>query len=326
MLRSILVALALLTCAAPHAIAQPVDQEAVEMRAHRAFALWVQRVMDLLERTSVINDVFNQFVEGADPNEDQEAFLVHARPVRDRAREARQALAQMEAELNGIGPFVAEGAPEEYSVIAETILRDSRTYVQNMDGLLAQVIALVDAMERNDRAQVEAIAPRLLQSVGYLVEGQIVMLRARQQLAAPTDSAFHGLGAMIAMYEGMRAIVMPNVRDRAAVLIEASQSAARWGASGRAALARQRADLSQTASREAAIGAQVFDLEEQFYRATDRVIELLESAAQESSRISPSALNIRYMPRLSEIELRYQQINQQQIDLFAQLTEADNPL
>jgi hypothetical protein len=188
------------------------------------------------------------------------------------------------------------------------------------------MIALIDAMASNDEAAVQRVAPRLVRSAGYLVEGQIVTLRARQQIIPTTESAYHSMGAMIAMYEGMRAIVMPNVIDRDAALIEAAQSAARWGVSGRAALAESVAQLPEVASREREISAQILTIEEQFYVANDQLIELLEAAATDAATHDQRYLNLTYMPRVTAIEMRYQELNQQQMTLFAQLTEADNPL
>jgi hypothetical protein len=321
----VLLALALFMTTAAPAVAQP-NAEAVEMRASRAFALWSRDLSTMLERANVVIDVFTRFMQGSAPNESRETFLTRAAELRSGAIQGRAVLAQMQRDLDAMQPFAAEGAPESYLVLSEAMLRDTKTYLDNLDTLLGLMVESIDALQHDDQAALQRIMPRLLQGMSYLIEGQIVTVRTRQQMVEPTESAYHSLGTMIALYEGMRAIAMPNVPDRAAAIIEAAQSASRWGISGRAALAQAVAELPEIASRERHIMSQMLALEEQFYLANDRVIEVLEAAAREVAQHGEVRRGTGYIMELSEIELRYQALTQQEIELFAQLTNADNPL
>jgi hypothetical protein len=148
------------------------------------------------------------------------------------------------------------------------------------------------------------------------------MFRGRQRTVPQDESAYHSLGAMVALYEGMSALIMPNVENRQARVTAAAQSAETWGASGRAALARQRAGLVGFPPNQQTVIDEMFNLEGQFYAANDRVVTLLRAAAQEAAAgASSQQLNSRYTGQIAAIEVEYQRINARQVELYSQLTQ-----
>jgi hypothetical protein len=155
----------------------------------------------------------------------------------------------------------------------------------------------------------------------------MVMIRARQQMIPASDSAHHSLGALHAMYEGMRVLALPNKVDRAGRINDAAQSAARWNRSGRSALAAQIAGAPQLATRERALMLEIFALEGRIYDASDRVVLLLEAASNDAAAgVSSEDLNRRYTPQLAQIEVEIMQISHRQVELYAELTEAGREL
>jgi len=316
--------LALVVACAPissPAYADPSPPAAAEMDAHRAFADWLTRLTGVLDRAGAANEAFNGFFAGYDPNANREVQLQSFRRVREHANGARQLMSQLGSEVDAMAPFSYPGAPSEYDVLSRTILSDTSQYIRNMDGVLDLIVQTVDAIESEDTATLRRLAPQLVRSAGLLVQGQVVMLRARQQIVPSSESSHHSLGAMVAMYEGMYAMIMPNVGNRSEALNAAARSAEGWGRSGRARLALARAEAAAMPARQRDIWLQMCDLEETFFAENDRVVALLQNAARDAAAgVSEGDLNIRYTPQISQVETRYQEINSQQVALFSQLT------
>lgn len=327
MLKYVLAAVALF--AAPIALpaAAQTAETGAEARAQREFALWLQNISGLLERAGVANDVFLRFSQGGSVNEGREQLLDRLRSLRPEAQSAQIALANIQVELGTVAPFRSPDAPDELELLSETILRDTGVYLRNMDSLLALTNEVIDAFERNDQPALRRIAPRLLQSVSMLIDGQILAVRTRQQMTSADDSSYHTLGAMLAMYEGMRACALPNIANRADALSAAANAAVASGQQGRAALARKAQEFSNIASRETDLLRQMFAVEERAYNVNDRVVALLRSAAQEArAGAGPDVLNTRYVPQLSMLESEFIRLNQEQVVLLGELTEAGRDL
>jgi hypothetical protein len=319
-MKQVLAALAFVLAPMGMAAAQPAAAQTDA--SERAFAEWVVRVTGVIERASAANDVFTQFYQSYDPNGGRAEQLAAMRAVRDLAGRSRPQLAALGGELNTIGPFQHPDAPAEYAEFSRSMIDDTQIYLRNMDDVLGVMIEAVDAFERDDRAAWNRIGPRLIRSASLLIDGQIVMFRGRQRTIPASESAHHSLGTMVALYEGMSALVMPDVRDRPAALNAAADSAATWGASGRAALTQQRAREMGYAPREQTLVDQMMALEQQFYAANDTAVSLLRAAAQDAaSGASGQQLNMRYTPRIAAIESEFQRLNQQQVALYAQLAQ-----
>jgi len=322
MLKRFVTALVLVLAPMSPAHADQAPSEAAEMAAYRAFGDWVQRVTTLLEEASRAGDAFNEFNASFDPNRDPRQQMAMLNAVRAHARESRALMARVESDLRAAGTFTAPGAPSELIALANALHGDSITFVRNMDGVLGLMVEAVDAIERNDQPALQRIGPQLIRSAAVLIDGQIVMLRARQQMLPPSESAYHSLGAMTALYEGMSSLLMPDVPNRAEALRTASRNAAQWGRSGRAAVTSQRAELTPLSGRERDLVSRMLDLEDQFYAENDRVVSTLENAARAvQSGTDGPALNQSFMPTLAQIEMRYQQLSQQQIALYQQMVQ-----
>jgi hypothetical protein len=313
-LAAVLFAIAALT-AAPPAYAQPAAVAQSE-DADRAFLVWMQPVLTVLERASVVNEAFQADLNPYARN-DQMMRLAFA--TRDRARGFSQLLSQLQGELRAMPRFEHPGAEEAYVLMAETIVRDTGTYLQNMDAMLGHIISLVDAMEADDDGAIQRIGPRLMQSAVLLLEGQLVTLRARQQLLHTDDTAYHALGAMMSIYESMRVAIALTHPDRAGAMIDASHAAARWSVSGRAATALARADLPTVVSRERALTEQMLVLEERFFVVNDRVVAALEAAARNAEN---RAAQQRLMELLVQAEADFMRINYSIIELTSELAGA----
>lgn len=306
-------AVALVGVSAPSAA---VAQTETVDTSERAFFVWMQPIMRILDRTTAVNDALVGDWGGA--TADAEG-LRRALAARERARGYRVLLAELQAELQTISRFDHPAAPSSYSVLADTLLRDTAAYLRNMDDMLAHLISFVDAIEADDSAAIERIAPRLLQSAVLLLEGQIVTVRARQQLVSVEDTAHHALGAMLVLYEGMRAAISPNVVDRGGVFVDLSQAAARWSASGRQALAAERTRLPELATRERALLEEMLRIEERTFAVNDRVVGYFEAAARsQGNERDMEAL----VDRLVVAEADYLRLNQRMMQLLTELAAA----
>lgn len=302
------------------AVVQPAAAQTVE--SEQAFAQWMVRVTGVVERASAVNNLLAQFQQSYNPNGDRNSQLAAVRALRGHATQSRPQLAAYGQELEAIGVFQHPGADPELVEFSRTMIADTQIYLRNMDELLSALIAATEAIERNDARAFNAVAPRLMRSASLLLEGQIVMFRGRQRIVPASESSYHGLGAMISLYEGMRAIIMPNVDNRAQQISAAANSATGWSASGRAALAVQRASLMGLTRQQQNVVDQMFALEEQFYVENDRVAALLRAAATDAAAgMDPAQLNSRYTPQVAAIEVEYQRINAQQVALYAQLAQ-----
>lgn len=321
MLKRWLVALAVAVAPLSPAYADPSPVAAAEMDAHRAFADWLTRVTGILERASAANEAFNEFFSNYDPNASREAQLQSIRRVRGHAHTARQLMAQLQSEVGAVQAFSHPGAPSEYTVLSRTMLSDTSQYLTNMDGVLDLIVQAADAIEREDGPALRRLAPQLVRSAGLLIQGQIVMLRARQQIVPSSESSHHSLGTMVAMYEGMYAMIMPGVTNRAEALNNAARSAETWGRSGRARLAQSRREAAAMPQRERDIWLRMCEVEDQYYAENDRIVALLQSASRDAAAGVPEEeLNMRYTPQISRVEMRYQELNSQQVALYSELT------
>lgn len=319
-MRYFLAALALVFTPMGMAVLQPAAAQTVD--GERAFAQWMLRVTDVVERASAVNNELSALQQSYNANGSRDAQLASMLVVRAHAMQSRPQLAAFGQELDAIGAFEHPNAPADLVQFSRTMIADTQTYLRNMDEVLATMIDAVNAFERNDRAAFNAVAPRLVRGAALLLEGQIVMFRGRQRTVPQSESAYHSLGAMVSLYEGMSALIMPNVENREARVTAAAQSAETWGVSGRAALAQQRAGLVGYPPNQQAIIDEMFNLEGQFYAANDRVVALLRAAAQEAaSGATALQLNRRYTGQIAAIEVEYQRINARQVELYSQLAQ-----
>lgn len=318
-MRYFLAALALVFTPMGMAVLQPAAAQTVD--GERAFAQWMLRVTNVVERASAVNNELSALQQSYNANGSRDAQLASMLVVRAHAVQSRPQLAAFGQELDAIGAFEHPNAPADLVQFSRTMIADTQTYLRNMDEVLATMIDAVNAFERNDRAAFNAVAPRLVRGAALLLEGQIVMFRGRQRTVPQGESAYHSLGAMVSLYEGMSALIMPNVENREARVTAAAQSAETWGVSGRAALAQQRAGLVGYPPNQAIID-EMFNLEGQFYAANDRVVALLRAAAQEAaSGATALQLNRRYTGQIAAIEVEYQRINARQVELYSQLAQ-----
>lgn len=319
-MKHFLAAIALVLAPMGVAAVQPAAAQTAE--SEQAFAQWMLRVTGTIERASAVNDLLAQFQQAYNPNADRNSQVAAVRRLREHATQSRPQLVALGQELEAIGPFQHAGADPELVEFSRTMIADTQTYLRNMDDVLGALIDATIAIERSDQRAFSAVAPRLVRSASLLLEGQIVMFRGRQRVVPASESTYHGLGAMIALYEGMRAIIMPNVANRAQQISAAADSATGWSASGRAALALQRAGLTGLTQEQRNVINQMFALEEEFYVANDRVATLLRAAATDAAAgMDPAQLNSRYTPEMAGIEVEYQRINAAQVALYAQLAQ-----
>jgi len=308
---------------APLGLAQTQPAAAQTVESEQAFAQWMLRVSAVIERASAVNNLLSEFHASYNPNASRADQLAGMRAVREHAQRSRPMLMAYGEELRAIGPFQHPGADPELVEFSRTAIEDTQIYLRNMDEILGVLIEATDAYERNDRAAFASLGPRLIRGASLLIEGQIVMFRGRQRTVPVEESAHHGLGAMVALYEGMRALVMPNVPDRAAAVNAAADNAAGWSASGRAALTRQRAMMVGFPPVQQRAIDQMFALEDQFYVANDRAVALFRAAARDAAAgASAQDLNARYTAQIAAIEVEYQRINSEQVALYSQMTQA----
>lgn len=153
----------------------------------------------------------------------REELMAFARRELPNLRQARAALRQVQAKFSAFPAY--NGDPEE-TRIAASLLKDGRDYTRRMDAAFGAVEDLLVAVVAGDDAAASAALPKLVQVGDVLIEGQIAAARSRQALFARTDGGYFIMGAMVSLYEGMKAAFNVSLRTltpaEAAVQMRAS--------------------------------------------------------------------------------------------------------
>jgi len=281
-----------------------------------AFVAWTQNVMGVLERANRASQPFLQMNFEAESPEAARATL---RNIAQQAATARTELARARAELQAMQPFTHRDAPPDSIRMSEILLRDSRSSVDNLDQLLADMIEFVGAIERGDNAEANRLLPNLNRGAVLLMRAQATTLRARQQLLDPATSTYHTVSGMASMYDGMAAIGgseadLPAL-ESAINSIRASLIAER------AALALERITLANAHPNRAAI-ADLIQTRDQYAATNEQVMRAMNAAAQDiRSGAYNDEVSLEHLRALGLLELEYQRLAQRQIEIYALLSE-----
>ncbi len=279
-----------------------------------AFIAWTQNVMAVLERANRASTPFLQM--NFDSN-DPESARATLRNLSQQAAGARAELAVARSQLDAMTPFAHPNATPEALRMSEILLRDSRASVANLDQLLNDMIAFVSAIERGDQAEINRLMPQIDRGATALMRAQATTLRARQQLLAPTSSAYHTVAGMASMYDGMASVGGANP-DLAG--LESAAEALRGSIiAERAALFLER---SSTRHPNTAVLAELMQTREQFITANERARAILLAAAQEVRAGTYSEQSgLEFLRSLGMLELEYQRISRRQMELHAILAQ-----
>ncbi len=296
--------------AAPTQVAPAPQPPAARDPAARAFADWVQRSSAALAHASQASDTLGEITS---ISSDRREFLQSLPTLRAQIARARQILVDASAELDSLGEFQFPGAQADLVELGGRLRRDGYQYIANMQGLLDAMTEFMDAVEANDARRVQAVAPRLHNSVYVMVDGQRTILRGRQQMFTPEQPVYHSLGAMIAMYDGMIAFTEEDDATRRAQLTAAAASAERWGQSDRATLEALRTQLGTLSPSDRAIVNTMLQFEEETCAVNDRVVAYLRNAIA-----APASQRIQMIQGLAQMEADYQAISMREVAAMAQ--------
>ncbi len=282
------------------------------------FIAWAQHMQSLLQRVSGGMQAMGRAGDAfGDP--DPNARLAALHQLSAAAAQARLEIAAVKPELDAVQPFTEPGANPIYYPIADSLLRNTHEMFSKLDGLLADMITLVQAVDAHDVATVRRLSPQVIQGVVVLVQGQAITLRARQATIPQTNPAYFTLSAMAAMYDGMAGLIGdgrnfdPAVLDRAADTID--QAIAQYRVSLAAAQTAPHPGVSDTQW-------QAFITICNRVTVIDQgVTQVLRTAAQEG-RAGTSTFDIRmnHISELSVFEEQYQQNSRDLINIASQAT------
>jgi hypothetical protein len=278
--------------------------------AARAFADWVQRSSTALAHASQASDTLGEI---SSVSSDRRAFLESLPTLRSHIERAHQILVDARGELDALGEFQTPGASADLVELGGRLHRDGYQYIDNMQGLLDAMTEFMDAIQANDARRVQAVTPRLRNSVYVMIDGQRTILRGRQQMFTAEQPVYHSLGAMIAMYDGMIALTEEDDATRRAQLTAAAASAERWGQSDRAAVAALRTQLGTLSASDRAIVNTMLQFEEETCAVNDRVVVFLRNAVA-----APGSQRIDLIQGLSQMETDYQSISMREVAAMAQ--------
>ncbi|HWA00479.1 MAG TPA: hypothetical protein VG841_09225 [Caulobacterales bacterium] len=294
------------------AVAQSSTAGVTATEADRAFGAWMERYSAILAHASRASDALSRFVSVA-PGASREDILAVFAQIRVASAQGRDVLREARAEAAALPAFQAPDGSTTYDEAARGLRRDLTAYIDNIDRVLDIMIQVADAFANNDTATARRLAPQLQSSAILLVDGQIITLRARQQMAPPNSTTYHGLGAMIELYRGMRALAVDAPEGRANALLTAADAMAATTRAHRAALTLERADLVSRSAEERAFGERFLAVEDRFMALNDRVEAALRLAAEDAD---PATVRARYMPMLIQSETEYQSLTQEQLTMF----------
>jgi hypothetical protein len=314
MFRSTLLALAILVSPAA-AWAQTV-QPTQNSRPSEAFVAWIERVMAIQTEANNALSAIQDSSALLAPGPDRAAALRQSQLLRAKSTEVRSALARTRSALEAHGPYTGETPSNELRQVADALYNDMKKYVTDVDALLVTVIDLTHAIERNDVSAGRRLIPKLQNSARISLDGQILAVRGRQRMFSSDEADYHSLGALAAVYTGMRALAFNEggpTRDGVRI---AAASAIEWARSGRVALQKERTSVSQYRPQDRALLTQLLDLDEKGFVIVDQMAASLNAAANDSQASglgSPKILE--YMFELSRLEIAYQQIATEQFNL-----------
>lgn len=283
-----------------------------------AFLAWLQPITVELERAGRAMAPFLQ-MEFIGDEKDPEAALAAVREVSRHAVAGRAELALARERLAAMAPFAHPNAPPEMLRLAAMILRDSRESAVRMDQLLNDMILFAGAVERGDTAEVERLSPQIERSSTLLIQSQATMLRARQQLVPADTSPYHAMGGMVAMYDGLVALLASDADFDAAAVEAAAVALDASLAAERAAILRERASLRRS-DPDYAVAVEVMEARAAFADVNERARNELRTAAQ-AARAGSSTTRSRdaHVVVLAELEYEYQRIARRQLELHARL-------
>lgn len=315
--------LVLLALASPMALAQtqpaspaPRAESSTQVTeaGARAYVQFLQRLSDITNSASqsstVLSTLSNSMTTRA-------GIVEHYPELQTAVGQARQILSDANTQLEALPPLPDRGVTSDMLRVSETMRRDTHTYINNMTGLLDAGADFLSAVGANDRPKIVAAYGRLSGAGAVLIDGQRMILRGRQQMLQPEQSDYHILGAMVAMYDGMSAILAADGASRRLQLNLAADSADRWGISGRAALALERQSWPRRYGNQPAL-ATYLQLNEQAFALNDRISAFLRDCA---SHDVTSEERRRQMSQIAELEEDYQSLNRQQVVVLGQLTQ-----
>ena len=294
--------------------AQPADD------AEAAFAQWLQPVVETLDRAGRATQPFMSIDFNFAEN-DVEAARAAIREMAQHATAARGELAAARATLDAIGPFSHPRADPQQVEVSVILLRDSRSSIDNMDNLLADMIAFADAVERRDVEAVERISPRVERAALVLIQSQATMLRARQRLVPAASSTYHRVGSMAAMYDGMAALLAAEKDFDVAAVEAAAASLDRSLAADRAAQIVERASVPRR-DPNYDLAMQIFDARVDFANVCEHARNILAAAVQEAhAGTSTEDTRFAHIDELGRIEYEMQELNRRQVELYARLVQ-----
>jgi hypothetical protein len=315
MIRSVLVALTLLlspTTAWAQATTAPVDAS----RPTEAFTAWMERTMALMSEASNALTPIGESTALLVPGRDRATIVSQARSLRNVSTKTRSALANVRTALETHGPYTGAAPSEDLRQAADAIYSDTRKYITDIDAVLAAVVDLTNAIERNDATAIRRLVPQVKDSARVLLDGQIITVRGRQRLISIEETDYHSLGALGSFYSGMRTIALSEDGSAGESIRVAAAATAEWVRSGRAVLAKKRAGVVEYRAADRALLLQVYDLDEKAFVVIDQMVATLNAAAEELQTAGAGrSIARKYIPEFARLETAYQDIVTEQFNL-----------
>ncbi len=309
---------ALLLVAGPAAISAgpAAAEDTVSMADARRYGEWMSQIMAAdAERQKAFSAIMPQMNAAVARVRDRDSARAAAVELAALIGSARPKFATAQAAIRAMPPL-PDPLDSRMPFPTKQLKADLLATGDRIDGLLDATIGLANAMAADDRAAATRHAKSLREGATLLIDGQLLLVRARRATLPETDSSNHALGLMDTLYNGMKLtmnqLFQPGEWPRARYL-ELADQAKMLSAKGRAALDAEWVEADRLPARSAddrrakALEMQVLEMERETFEIGDALAQTLVGMSAASGQNSRALIQ-----QLNAIESRIAEVSQKQ--------------
>jgi len=206
--------------------------------------------------------------------------------------------------------------------LTDQVVTDIVAFSTNVDGLLAAVESLGDALNAGDEARIQQAAGALVRGSVTAIQGQALMLRARLPMLPSDSSGFAQVTSLACFYEGFadfqRGSLGLTRREAAGAGMERAVGCMRGeNARGVSALEREAA-IEYDDARLTALRDGVGPLRRSMFKELDDAAALLDEARRALVRGDSIEAMTKFGQRTTVFEQRYQGLVSQEVAVAEQ--------
>ncbi|MFM9976933.1 MAG: hypothetical protein ACKVOP_02650 [Sphingomonadaceae bacterium] len=301
----------------------PVAERAISDADLRAYGDWVEKALKsqqaIIARYGQITPRLGRAVaQMRDPKAlnaaiaELRAIIAEAKPVYLQAKADLEALSPLPDALDAAVPFPTRKLREDF------LLTNERT----MDTLNAAE-ALAKAIAQRDSKAAALANAKMGESATLLIDGQLVIVRARRAVLKPDDSTYQALGLMEVVYQSASLLVKSAIRRARPApesLNRLAANARTLSENGRVLMARERDELAKLKPRSDSdrkqidMASQMLALESETFQIGDELASTLTKMAA----APPETPLLGQSSALMAFEGRFAAVTEKQAAILAQ--------